>query len=130
MLHHRKTYGFLAALALLIVVGCYKDKTVILETGSDINRPVSFVNDIIPLFNSSCNMSGCHSAGGKSPDLTPTNAYNSLVNGNYVNKEDAAASELYAWMTGKRGMPMPVSGINKDHNALILAWIKQGAQNN
>jgi hypothetical protein len=33
-------------------------------------------------------------------------------------------------MTGKKSTPMPPTGINKDYNALMLAWIKQGAQNN
>ena len=130
MLHHKIIIGFLAGFTMLLLIGCYKDKTVIFDTGEEITRPVSFVNDIFPIFNSSCNISGCHSAGSKTPDLTLTNAYNSLMNGNYVNKDDAESSELYLWMTGKKGTPMPVGGINKDYNALVLAWIKQGALNN
>ncbi|HEX5653496.1 MAG TPA: hypothetical protein VFX58_10505 [Chitinophagaceae bacterium] len=130
MLHHKKLYWFLAGLTILLLAGCYKDKTVIFDTGEEITRPVGFASDIIPIFNSSCNTSGCHSAGGKSPDLTSANAYSALMNGNFVNTGDPQSSELYYWMTGKRGTPMPVSGINKDFNALVLAWIKQGAQNN
>lgn len=130
MLPHKKIIGFLAGLTTLFFIGCYKDKTVVSDTGEDITRPVSFVSDIIPIFNSSCNLSGCHSPGGKSPDLTSANAYTSLTNGGFVNTGDPQTSELYQWMTGKRGTPMPVSGINKDYNALVLAWIKQGAQNN
>lgn len=130
MSYHKKIYGLLAGLSLLLITGCYKDKTVVFETGDEITRTVSFAGDIIPIFNSSCNTSGCHSAGGKSPDLTTANAYTALTNGNFLNTADPASSELYNWMTGKRGTPMPVSGINKDFNALVLAWIKQGAQNN
>ena len=116
--------------AVLVLTGCYKDKTVIFDTGDEITRTVIFTNDIIPMFNSSCNGSGCHNAGGKAPDLTAANAYNALMSGNYINISDPQNSELYLWMTGKKGTPMPVSGVNKDYNALILAWIKQGAQNN
>lgn len=130
MLRHKIIIGFLAGFTMLLLIGCYKDKTVVLDTGEEITRPVSFVSDIIPIFNSSCNTSGCHSTGSKSPDLTIVNAYTSLTNGGLINTDDPQSSELYIWMTGKKGTPMPVSGINKDFNALVLAWIKQGAQNN
>jgi hypothetical protein len=116
--------------AIFLITGCYKDKTVIFETGEEVTRPVTFVSDLVPIFNSSCNGSGCHTSGGKAPDLTAANAYNALMGGNYINISDPPNSDIYLWITGKKGTPMPVSGINKDYNALILAWIKQGAQNN
>jgi len=130
MFKHNKKLGILASLILLMFFGCYKDKTVIFSTGEEVTRPVSFSGDIVPIFSSSCSSSGCHNAGGKSPDLSAVNAYNSLTNGGYINSSNPENSELYLWMSGQRGMPMPVSGINKDYNAMVLAWIKQGAQNN
>jgi hypothetical protein len=130
MLHNKKIYGFLAGFTMLLLIGCYKDKTVYFDTGAEITRPVSFANDIIPIFNNSCSLSGCHISGGKSPDLSGANAYNSLSVGNYYNTTAAESSTIYQWMTGKKSTPMPVGGINKDYNALVLAWIKQGAQNN
>ncbi len=120
----------LAVFLIFFLSGCYKNRTLDNDTGEEITRPVSFATDMIPIFNASCNSSGCHNTGGKAPDLSPSNAYNSLQNGNYVNTSAPENSELYLWMTGKRATPMPVSGINKDYNALVLAWIKQGAQNN
>lgn len=130
MLRNKKIYGFLAGLTIVLLLGCYKDKTIVSETGADITRPVSFTGDIMTIFNNSCNSSGCHNTGGKAPDLTTANAYNSLMNGGYINTEQPESSELFLKMTGKRGSPMPLSGINKDYNALVLAWIKQGALNN
>jgi hypothetical protein len=130
MLQNKILIGFLAGFTMLLLMGCYKDKTVIFDTGTEITRTVSFGSDIISIFNSSCNTSGCHSAGGISPDLSAVNAYISLSNGGYINSSDPQTSELYLWMTGKKGTPMPVDGVNKDFNALVLAWIKQGAQNN
>jgi len=130
MLHHNKIYWFLAGLTMLLLTGCYKDKTVYSDTVAEITRPVSFAADIVPIFNNSCNISGCHSSGSKTPDLSAANAFNSLTNGNFVNKDDPQSSSLYLWMTGKKSTPMPVGGINKEYNALVLAWIKQGAQNN
>lgn len=113
----------------VILVGCYKDKTVNVEAPA-ITRPVTFSQDILVIFNKSCNLSGCHSAGGQTPNLTPAAAYNSLIIGNYINKTSPENSFIYLKMTGKKGTVMPVGGMNKDYNALILAWIKQGANNN
>lgn len=115
--------------SILFLASCYKDRTVIAEV-PEITRTVSFSQDITPIFNSSCSMSGCHSTGGQVPNLSTNNAFNSLTVGNYIDKNNAANSLLYLKMTGKKGIPMPVSGVNKDYNALIYAWIKQGASNN
>ncbi|CAH0997168.1 hypothetical protein EMA8858_03305 [Emticicia aquatica] len=115
--------------SILFLASCYKDRTVIAEV-PEITRTVSFSQDITPIFNNSCSMSGCHNAGGQVPNLSTTNAFNSLIVGNYIDKNNATNSILYLKMTGKRGIPMPVSGVNKDYNALIYAWIKQGASNN
>lgn len=130
MLHHKKIIGFLASLTLLLLIGCYKDKTVVFDTGEEITRPVSFTGDILPIFNNSCNASGCHASGGIKPDLSAANSFIALTNGNYLNTTAAESSSLYQWMAGKKGTPMPTTGVNKDYNALVLAWIKQGAQNN
>jgi hypothetical protein len=130
MLHNKIIIGFLASFTMLLFIGCYKDKTVVFDTGEEITRPVSFASDIVPIFNSSCNLGGCHNAGGKSPDLSAANAFLSLSNGGFINSDNPQTSELFLWMAGKKGTPMPVSGINKDYNALVIAWIKQGAQNN
>ena len=116
--------------SIVFLTGCYKDKTVIPDTGAEITRPVSFSADIIPIFDKSCSLSGCHSPGGKSPDLTAANAFNSLSVGNYFDVNNPENSTIYLWITGKRSTQMPPTGINLDYNALILAWIKQGAQNN
>ncbi len=127
---NKKTGAVCFAIALALVTGCYKDRTVIFETAEEITRTVSFSNDIIPFMNSNCNTSGCHNTGGRAPDLSAANAFNSLSGSGYLNTGNPEGSELYLWITGKRGTPMPVNGVNKDFNALVLAWIKQGAQNN
>lgn len=130
MLNNKQLIGILTGFSMILIMGCYKDKTVYFDTGAEITRPVSFAGDIVPIFNKSCNLSGCHSTGNKTPDLNAANAYNSLSSGGFVNPTDPQSSIMYQWMTGKKGTPMPVSGSNKDYNALVLAWIKQGAQNN
>jgi len=123
------TAFFLLCGIILLLAGCYKDKTVIPDETA-VTKTVSFSKDIIPIFNKSCNTSGCHSSGGQTPNLTETNALNSLTVGNYFSKSAPESSIIYLKMTGKRGTPMPVSGVNKEYAAVILAWIKQGANNN
>jgi len=114
---------------MLFFAGCYYDSYIMPET-PEITRDVSFSRDIIPIFNQSCNTAGCHSLGGTAPDLTPTNAFNALRSGDYINTTTPESSELYKWMIGERAVPMPLSGPNQNYNAYVLAWIKQGALNN
>lgn len=132
MLCNKKIMGVIltGGFVLFFLQGCYKDKTVVSETGAAITRTVTFSGDIIPMFNKSCALTGCHIGGGKPPDLSAANAYNSLKVGNYFNTNNPESSVIYLWMTGKKTTPMPVGGMNKDYNALVLAWIKQGAKNN
>lgn len=105
---------------------CYYD--IVVEP--EVTEQVSFSADIIPIFNASCNSAGCHNTGGPPPDLAPANAYSALINGGYIRVSAPEESELYRWMRGERGLPMPLSGPNANYNATVLAWIRQGALNN
>jgi hypothetical protein len=122
----------LVAMSILIIVGCYKATTLYPDTeGALLNKQVSFVNDIIPVFSQKCGISGCHS-GSTNPDLTASKAYNSLTNGGYLNVADPKNSKLYLRLTGKVPPAMPLgSSINPSNiNALVLTWITQQAKNN
>jgi len=129
----QKKYLVLLVMILMIgsvvLIGCYKNKTVYLDAPA-ITRPVTFSQDIQPIFTKSCALSGCHVAGSQIPNLSPAAAYTSLITGNYIDKANPANSLIYLKMTGKKGTVMPPSGMNKEYNALILAWIQQGANNN
>jgi len=115
-------------LLILFVDSCYLDETLL--TSEIVTKEVSFSADIQPIFNSSCNSSGCHNAGGESPELTSVNAYNQLISNNLVKAGNPEESELYQWMNGSKTLPMPVNGINAEFNALVFAWIEQGALDN
>jgi hypothetical protein len=121
--------SILASGIIVFLIGCYKDKTVPTRP-PEITRTVTFSEDMIPIFNNSCNVSGCHSAGGQVPNLTEANAYNSLTIGNYYDTNNPESSVLYLKVSGQKGTSMPPSGVNQDYAALILAWITQGAKNN
>lgn len=86
---------------------------------------VSFSTDIMPIFNTSCNMSGCHAAGAFAPDLSPANAYSNLQNG-FINTADPSSSLIYTAMaTGSmKSFTTPAEA------SVVLGWIQQGALNN
>lgn len=102
----------------------------ILPPEPDPGIQVSFSEDIVPIFNASCNQSGCHNGAGHQPDLRSFSAYESLWGGNYIDTILPSQSQLYQWMSGTKGLPMPVEGSNATYNAAVLQWIEQGALNN
>ena len=126
------TTTIISAMVLLIVPGCYKVATVQVDSSPAITKTVSLSKDLIPIFTKSCALSGCHSSGGKSPDLSAAKAYNSLTKGGFINLTTPANSTIYLWLTGKEPVTMPIGAANNPSNinALTLAWITQGAKNN
>ncbi|MFU8804845.1 MAG: hypothetical protein ACNA8W_13605 [Bradymonadaceae bacterium] len=90
--------------------------------------PVSFSEDVIPIFVNNCISSGCHGVGEIRPILTADRAYDELMSmQGMVDLENPESSVLYERMVSIQS-PMPPSGLlsNKDAQ-LILAWIWQGA---
>ncbi|WP_039139829.1 hypothetical protein [Flavihumibacter solisilvae] len=116
-------------MCMLLSPGCYND---VLSPGSDPNGPpqfVSFSGDLIPLFNTHCNGTGCHDeVPAHAPSLVPEKAYTSLMSGGYVNTAVPNSSTIY---TVVQSGSMPPTGALKPSDAqLILDWIRNGAPNN
>ena len=113
------------------VSSCYYDKDFEIEI-PDIpdNQEVLFRTDIEPLFSrSGKDCTQCHN---ESADLNLTigNAYNSIVQGGYVDAGNAEGSLLFQRAPGQNH-PLDV-GFILDVNdlALIKEWIYRGALNN
>lgn len=87
---------------------------------------VSFSVDVIPIFNKSCNISGCHSTGGIAPDLSVANAHISLTFFGYVDIDSPEISELYKAVNSGT---MKRYATDQDR-AIMLKWIEQGALDN
>ena len=86
---------------------------------------ISFSQEIVPIFDiQGC--TGCHN-GSQSPDLTPDNAYNSIIGAGIVDTDDPPSSKIYFY-------PLPDGSHYKKYTtsqgAVILVWIEQGALNN
>lgn len=88
---------------------------------------VSFIVDIIPIFNTGCNASVCHGSGGQKPELTTENAYTSLFEENQIDLAVPENSTLYKKMATGGSMNKYTSLGDPD---LVLKWIQQGALNN
>ena len=118
------TIGIALAASTLLFSGCEYDYAE--PDLTPITTEVSFAADVVPIFNNSCNFSGCHSAGATLPDLTPNGAYESLLDNNMIDTENPANSELYKSMNS--GSMKKYS--TPEETKIIFAWIEQGALEN
>ena len=110
------------------VTGCYKDINLPIPA-ADPNGPpqqLSFKNDIAPLLNTNCALSGCHVSGGQKPDMRTAVSYLSLVNGGYVNTLFPNQSVLYVMINGNMQERIP-SAVDRKK---VYDWIRTGALNN
>ena len=132
-----RTFSFGVVLIGLVLIGgitgCEKDTTLVIPLAPPVvNKTVSFNKDIVPLLTKNCALSGCHISGGHKPDLSVEKAYNSLIDGKYVDKTAPEKSIIYERLICKLSpaMPMGASPNPSNIDGLMLAWIKQGAKKN
>lgn len=110
-----------------------------------VSTPISFANQIQPIFTASCVNQGCHPGGGAPFSLASGISYDNLVDVQQTNSSlcsslslrvqpnSAANSVLYGRISGTScGSRMPLTGGNLTASQidLIRDWINQGAQNN
>ena len=92
----------------------------------EVPEVVYFEADIIPIFEESCSIAGCHN-GTIPPDLRTDIAYPSLILGQYVVPGTAAEdNKLYQVIDGGT-MDAYASDLER---AYIKKWIDDGALNN
>jgi hypothetical protein len=121
-------YLLYATWVLVSLSSCYYDNPPPIEI-----EEVSFNDDVIPIFETSCIGSGCHQDGGVEPDLTPSEAYESLQGLNhdgepYINVGEPDESALMEELdTGE--MP-PGSNLPQVLIETIRTWMAEGAKDN
>jgi len=121
----------LIACIITTIASCTKTDTVLIDNTQIITTTVSFAKDIQPILTKSCAISGCHS-GSQAPNLSAATSFSTLSTGGYINTGAPKTSTVYLWLTGKKAVAMPAGSANNPSNinALMLAWITQGAKNN
>jgi hypothetical protein len=97
------------------------------EPDPDPDVELSFSDEIIPIFNNKCNMTGCHTAGHFAVDLTPENAWQDIHDKGLLDLENPANSSFYTKLVepgthDNRSLPA--------EQQKILQWITEGAKNN
>lgn len=111
-----------------ILTGCYKD-VILPEAAVDPDgppQPVSYNNELKPLFNTSCALAGCHVSGAHKPYLNTDISFNQIVNGGFINTTVPKESILYQKINGEMKEYIP-SAVNRQK---VYDWIRLGAQNN
>jgi hypothetical protein len=119
--------GLLFAMGFMLT-GCYKDIN-IPPTVADPDGPpqaVSYSAELMPLFNSSCALSGCHLSGGHHPYLNSAVSYNELINGGFVNTDIPKQSILYIMINSDMKPYIPSAADRQK----VYDWIRNGAPNN
>jgi uncharacterized membrane protein len=113
-----------------VFVKCVKHKAAEVVVPCDASK-VYYSNDIQPLLNSNCAMSGCHDSKTKAEgyDFSNYNATMKSVTANNLN-----SSELYKVIQSKNGSakmpPKNYPALSSSQVALISTWIMDGAKNN
>lgn len=124
------------AVLVCLTTGCTRDTAPGIVCQSCAANAVSFSNDIIPIFNANCNISGCHNTiddAGR-VNLDPANAYATVTEPGkgYVVKNNANYSLLYSQLLVGANNHMPNNGRQLDACDIqkIYCWINQGGLNN
>ncbi len=125
----KKFYKILPAFILLIFTLASCESVVYIPSG-EIPANLSYSEDVLAIFNRSCNRGGCHNSGGVPPDLSPQNGYNYMVYGGMIDTANPENSLIYLSMNDLKN-PMPPEGLLSVYErSIVLGWIQQGANNN
>ena len=117
--------GLIMICYFFIVIGCTKHKAAVAVGSCDPNV-VYFTKDILPILNSNCNMSGCHT-GNLGAEFSLTYYYAVMK---YVSVGNPNSSKIYEAVTSTKGRKMPPNGsLTQSQIDLLSAWITQGASN-
>lgn len=118
----------LLLISLLILNACEKDY--LTSKKIDINFPVSFAENVVPILIEDCATPTCHVSGAQTPNLSASNAYDELTGLGYVDTSNVEESLLYKRIIDTVKPMPPSTKLSAEEIGYILAWIKQGAQNN
>jgi uncharacterized membrane protein len=100
--------------------GCKHD-----PDGFDSVPLICFDNQIKPIFDAKCNMSGCHGGNGEGYNFTSYHGIMSGVTPGDPNKSSVYTVTAATWLT-----IMPPKGntpLSEEQRTLLYMWIKQGA---
>ena len=121
---YQSVFRFVVWSALSVMISsCYYD-VIVSETLDDAEE-ISFSSDIMPVLKASC--TSCHDGKIALPDLQQNQAYNALIDGNYLSYTDGEESSLISKI--RSGHPYDGALTETEIQKLVL-WMEAGAKNN
>lgn len=93
---------------------------------------IYFAQEILPIFQSTCAMSGCHDVASHKKDII-LDTYAHILSTGKIKVSNPADSKIYKVLfeSGEDRMPPPPSSpTTSAQQSAILKWISQGAKNN
>jgi hypothetical protein len=119
---------FIPGLSLILFSGLFVAGISSCRHNDDISGipEICFEGEILPIFQSNCTMSGCHSSSGEGMDLT---TYTGIMQG--VSAGNAMQSRVYTALTkvwSGEGMMPPDRPVSLQNRSKIKVWIEQGAK--
>ncbi len=105
-----------------------------IDTNSILCDPnkVYFENQVAPIFNSSCALSGCHDAI-KHEEGIQLDSYENIIKTGKIKPFDLNAGDIYEKINETnpkdRMPPPPMNALSQEQKNLIAQWILQGASN-
>lgn len=127
----KRPFLFTLGLSLMLVSCKHELPDVLDDSGPCLPGVVYFKNDVLPILQSNCAMSGCHDARSAREGVRLTNYANVMRAG--VEAGKASGSELYKVLVKKDPgdiMPPLPASLSADQIKTIKDWIDQGAKNN
>ncbi len=106
-------------LCALLFVSCRHD-----PVGVDVQPQVCFQTDVLPVVQSNCGKSGCHSGSGQDSRLNLATTEGILRS---VSPGQPLSSNLYTAIMDGNMPPSPNHPLSKDQRTAIYLWILQGA---
>ncbi len=89
---------------------------------------VCFERDVLPIFQTSCGLSGCHQKGGGESNYILTN-YQGILNGVTPGKPESSPAYTALSAIWSEGMMPPDQPLSLNNRTIIRLWIEQGALN-
>jgi hypothetical protein len=90
-------------------------------------QPISFANQIAPIFSNGDKCTSCHKTGGMgTPDFSNSGTVYSLIVPKLVDTSSPESSKIYV----NASSGTHYAKVSATEAALILTWIKEGTKNN
>lgn len=118
------TLMLIGTMILSVILSCKHE-----SEGIDQLDPICFETKILPIFQASCALSGCHDSPGEESEYVFTD-YTHIMEA--ITPGDPNSSPAYTSLisaSGEEGLMPPGQPLSKQNRTLIRVWIEQGALN-